>query len=155
MRLVVSSKGSKYLVEDKKSRLLYTVKKKGFGKRYILLDSSEYNLYTFTQEGDERKPNFSIILNDNVLLKLECTSMFLDPSIKVHGDNLQFLLKSKDRRSFEILVGEEKVGFIETLLTVAGDLQYEVDIDDKYFDDYIPLFAVALDKAFGDINKKK
>ncbi len=155
MRLVVNTKGSKYIVEDKKSRLLYTVKKKGFGKKYILLDSSEYNLYTFAEDVVDRKPRFDIILNDRTFLRLECMSLFLDPTINAENDKMKYSIKSKDRKSFQIILNGEKVGSIETLLTVGGDLQYDIDIEDKCFDDYIPLFAVAIDRAFGDINKKK
>ena len=32
---------------------------------------------------------------------------------------------------------------------------YEINIENAYFDDYVPLFALAVEKAFGDINKNK
>ena len=40
MELFVIPKGSKFFVQDKKERELYTVKKKTFGNRYLLLDAS-------------------------------------------------------------------------------------------------------------------
>ncbi len=155
MELVVASKGNKYIVEDKQQKLLYTVKKKGFGQRYILLDASNYNLYTIIQTGDTRKPFFTIVLNDDTFMKMECKSMFLDPTITAVGRNMHYALTSKDRRNFEIKLEDAVVGKISTKTGVGGDLQYDVEIDNKAFDDYIPLFAVAIDRAFGEMNKQK
>lgn len=155
MELIIMPKGSKYLVEDKKSRLLYTVKKKGFGNsRWVLLDASNYNLYTLLVRGDERKPAFTIILNDATFMQLECKSMFLDPTITAKGKELEFSVASKDRKEFEIIQDEKVIGHIKTRITVSGDLQYDLDIENTSFDDYIPLFAVAIDRAFGDMNKQ-
>lgn len=42
MELFLVPKGSKFIVEDKKNRLLYTVKKKAFGGKFLLLDASGY-----------------------------------------------------------------------------------------------------------------
>lgn len=153
MELTVAEKGSKYVVEDKKSRLLYTVKKKGFAQRYILLDASNYNLYTLVQEGDSRKPVFSVILNDDLFLKMECRSMFLDPTITAEGKDMNFSIASKDRKNFDIILNDIKVGKIITKFTASGALQYDLEIENTAFDDYIPLFAVAIDKSFGEMNR--
>lgn len=153
MELTVAEKGSRYVVEDKKSRLLYTVKKKGFSQRYILLDASNYNLYTLVQEGDSRKPLFSVILNDDIFLKMECRSMFLDPTITAEGKGMNFVIASKDRKNFDIILNEIKVGRINTKYGASGSLQYDLEIENTAFDDYIPLFAVAIDKAFGEMNR--
>lgn len=153
MELTVAEKGSKYVVEDKKSRLLYTVKKKGFAQRYILLDASNYNLYTLVQEGDSRKPVFSVILNDDLFLKIECRSMFLDPTITAEGKDMNFSIASKDRKNFDIILNDIKVGKIITKFAASGALQYDLEIENTAFDDYIPLFAVAIDKSFGEMNR--
>ncbi len=153
MELTVAEKGNKYVVEDKKSRLLYTVKKKGFSQRYILLDASNYNLYTLVQEGDSRKPLFSVILNDDIFLRMECRSMFLDPTITAVGKGMNFAIASKDRKNFDIILNEIKVGKINTKYGAAGSIQYDLEIENTAFDDYIPLFAVAIDKAFGEMNR--
>lgn len=154
MELLVIPKGNKFVVEDKKSRLLYSVKKKGFGGKYILLDASNYNLYSLIQTGDERKPSFSIILNDVTFMTIVCKSLFLDPTIEAIGKDMKFKLASKDRKIFDIFKDGVQVGSMKTLTTVNGELQYEIDIDNMVFDDYIPLFAVAVDRAFGDMNKR-
>lgn len=160
MELVVSVKGNKYTVQDKgQSRTLYTVKKKGFGAgRYVLLDASNYNLYSLVQTGEDRKPSFIITHNDISIMQLSCKSMFLDPTISVDGKDLsknavKYTLASKDHRDFEILKGDDKVGSITTKLTMAKDLQYEFNIDNKIFDDYVLLFVIAIDLTFGEINK--
>lgn len=153
MELTIAEKGSKYVVEDKKSRLLYTVKKKGFAQKYILLDASSYNLYTLLQDGDSRKPGFSVILNDDLFLKMECKSLFLDPTITAEGKDMRFVIASKDRKNFEIILNDIKVGRINTKFGASGSLQYDLEIENTAFDDYIPLFAVAIDKAFGEMNR--
>lgn len=153
MELTIAEKGSKYVVEDKKSRLLYTVKKKGFSQRYILLDASNYNLYTLLQDGDSRKPSFSVILNDDLFLKMECKSLFLNPTITATGKDMNFVIASKDRKNFDIILNEIKVGGIKTKFGMSGSLQYDLEIENTAFDDYIPLFAVAIDMAFGEMNR--
>ena len=156
MELLVAPKGgNKYIVEDKKQRLLYTIKKKGFGQKYNLLDASNYVLYTIVQTGDDRKPAFTIILNDTTFLKLECKSLFLDPTISAEGKGMKYAIASKDRRNFDIILNENTVGKIKTKVTVSNELHYDIEIENTAFDDYIPLFAVAIDKTFGDMNKQK
>lgn len=153
MELTIAEKGSKYVVEDKKSRLLYTVKKKGFAQRYILLDASNYNLYTLIQDGDSRKPQFSVILNDDLFLKMECKSLFLNPTITAEGKGMNYAIASKDRKNFDIILNDIKVGKIATKYGVSDTLHYDLEIENTAFDDYIPLFAVAIDMAFGEMNR--
>ncbi len=160
MELIISVKGNKYTVQDKEQgRTLYTVKKKGFGAgRYVLLDASSYNLYSLVQTGEDRKPSFIITHNDISIMQLSCKSMFLDPTISVDGKDLsknavKYTLASKDHRDFDMLREDEKVGAISTKTTMAKDLQYELEIDNNIFDDYIPLFVVAIDLTFGEMNK--
>lgn len=155
MELMVIPKGTKYIVQDKKSRLLYTVKKKAFGGKYILLDASDYNLYTLQETVSGRKPIFTIILNDKTFMVMTCKSLFLDPTIDAEGEGMKFSITSKDRKRFKIIKNDAAIGEVRTILMLSGALQYEISIDDMAFDDYIPLFAIAIDIAFGDINKNK
>lgn len=156
MELMVLSKGNnKYSVEDHKGRLLYTVKKKAFGQKFNLLDTNEYILYTLAVTGDERKPAFIIILNDVTFLKMECKSLFLDPTLTAESKTMKYAIVSKDRKDFDIVLNDKTIGHIKTMYAVGGDLQYDIDIENSAFDDYIPLFAVAVDKAFGEMNRTK
>jgi hypothetical protein len=154
MELVVSEKGNKYFVNDEKSKLLYTVKKKGFSAKFNLLDANNYILYTLVQDADGKKPAFTIILNDNVFLHLECKSLFLDPTVVAEGNNMNFKLVSTDRKYFQMTKNGKNIGEIKTIQEMGGALRYEITIENIEFDDYIPLFAVALDRAFGDMNKQ-
>jgi hypothetical protein len=155
MELLIVPKGNKYTVQDKKQRTLYVIKKKAFGGGlYLLLDSSEYQLYSFAVTGDARKPTFDILHNGAIYMKVYCKSMFLDPTIIAENDSMSYSLVSKDRKEFEMYLGTEHIGHMKTLTTMQGELHYDMEIDDKAFDDYIPLFAVAADKAFGEMNKR-
>lgn len=153
MHLMILIKGNnKYTVEDKKSRLLYTIKKKGFGNnKLVLLDASNYNLYTLMTTGEM---SYTVILNDDTFMLISCKSKFLDPTINCNGKEFSCNLKSKNSRDFSIMVGDEEKGMIETNVSVSGELQYDLTIEDKLFDDYIPLFAVVIDKIFGDANRQ-
>ena len=91
-------------------------------------------------------------------MQLNCKSLFLDPTINVEGKDIQgdavkYDIASKDHRSFDLIKEGKKVGFIKTNVTTTQELQYDVEIDDKEFDDYIPLFVVAVDITFGELNK--
>lgn len=153
MELRVIGKGAKYTVQDKNGRLIYSIKKKGFGARYNLMDASNYNLYTLVQTGDAKRPGFTIILNDNVFMTMECTSMFLDPTIKIRHKTMKFEIASKDRKDFKIILDGNDVGNIQSLVGVNGEMQFVINIENTAFDDYIPLFAVAIDKAFSEMNR--
>lgn len=160
MELMISVKGNKYTVTDKKQqRLLYTIKKKAFvGGKYLLLDASNYQLYTIVQTSDDKKPMFSITHNDVSLMKLECKSLFLDPTIIVDGKDtagtpIKYAITSKEHKDFQLLKDELPVGKLLVHITVSGELQYEIEIEDKVFDDYIPLFAIAVDITFGNMNR--
>lgn len=155
MKLFVIPKGSKFAVQDEKDKRLYTVKKKSFGNKHILLDQNEYELYSLEQTINGKKPEFQIILNDDSFMNMRCLSVFLDPSFECYGNGMNFLLKSKDRKNFEIIKDGHEVGSMKTVTMMTGELQYEIDIKNIDFDDYIPLFAIAIDRAFGDINKSK
>lgn len=160
MEITILVKGNNYTVQDKQERLLYSVKKKGFGSKYLLLDASKYQLYTLSKTTEDRKPVFVISHNDRPILSLTCKSLFLDPTINVKGkdntgENIQYAIASKDHRDFTLIKDDKEVGTLKTLLTIAGELQYEMEISDKVFDDYIPFFAVAVDLTFGDMNKGK
>ena len=160
MELTISIKGSKYIVQDKKhERQIYTRKKKGFGGgRFLLMDASNYQLYSLMQISGERKPSFIISHNDVSIMQLACKSLFLDPTINVEGKDIQgtlikYDIASKDHRNFELLKDGISVGSIITNVNMNKELQYDLVIDDKIFDDYIPLFALAVDLTFGDMNR--
>ncbi|MBR2284045.1 MAG: hypothetical protein IJ874_06460 [Ruminococcus sp.] len=154
MELMIFVKGGKYTVQDKKQRTLYTVKKKGFGSnRFILLDASNYHLYSIVQTGEDRKPTFSLTHNDASFMNVSCRSLFLDPTLDFESKDGKWQLSSKDHKDFTLMKDGAQVGRLRTRLAVSGELQYEFEIENKVFDDYLVLFAVAVDRTFGDMNK--
>ena len=160
MELFLVPKGSKFIVQDKKKRLLYTVKKKAFGGKFLLLDASGYELYSFINTIQGKKPEFNIILNDKIFMTIKCLSVFLDPSIEFNYQedkfkDIKYTLKSSDRKNLTLLRNNEEVGSVRTVVDMDKDLCYEISIEDQFFDDYIPLFALAVERAFGDMNKNK
>lgn len=156
MQLVVFIKGNnKYSVEDKKGRTLYNIKKKGFGNnnKLFLLNSSNYHLYTLIGSGMDSL-SYTIEHNDSNFMSVICKSKFLAPMIiECKGNSISYKLVSENRRDFKIMSDEEQKGTIETYVSSSKELQYEINIDDQLFDDYIPLFAIAVDKIFGETNR--
>ncbi|MDE5862007.1 MAG: hypothetical protein K2H28_07415 [Ruminococcus sp.] len=156
MQLVVFIKGNnKYSVEDTKARTLYNIKKKIFGNnnKLFLLNSSNYHLYTLICSGVDTM-SYTIEHNDSSFMRISCKSRFLSPDIECNGKNISYRLVSENRRDFKIMSGEEQKGKIETNVSASGELQYELEIDDQFFDDYIPLFAIVVDKIYGETNRQ-
>ena len=74
--------------------------------------------------------------------------MFLEPSIEVTGENRKYTIKSTDRKDFNILLNGEKIGRIKILSLMNEDRQVEMEVEDKRFDDAMPLFALATELTF-------
>ena len=155
MELIIFIKNNRYIVQDKKQRTIYTVKKKGFGNgKFGLHDASDYRLYSLIQTGEDRKPTFTITHNDATFVRVSCQSLFLDPTLVFKGKEATYELASKDHRNFIFKKDGVEQGKLVTNLSVSGELQYSFEINDKIFDDYFVLFAVAVDKVFGDMNRE-
>ncbi|MGN0620539.1 MAG: LURP-one-related family protein [Porcipelethomonas sp.] len=171
--LQIIPKGARYTVKDSKDRLIYNIKKSGFGGKFHLLDASGYKLYCMKYNSKEKKPVFSIFLNDKAVFEVRCTSMFLDPGFKFTGENVNWDIKSSDRRVFSIMNGDDEIGKIispdsesdgteneaksdknkEKVKVEKADRVYILEIRPDCFDDYVPLFAVCIEEAFGKMNK--
>lgn len=157
MELFIIPKGSgKYTVSDKKDRKIYSVTKakKLFGNPITTLhDASGYALYTMQRTASGKKPSFRIDFNEEPFMNVNCKSVYLDPSLVCEGKGMKYLIKSKDRMNFEIIKDGTTVGKMITEKLPNNELKYYIEIDDRAFDDYIPLFAVCADKSFKDLNK--
>lgn len=158
MELFIIPKGNgKYLVSDKKDRKIYSITKakKLFGNPIsTLFDASGYALYTMQRTATGKKPMFRIDFNDEAFMKVMCKSIYLDPSLICEGKGMKWEFKSKDRMNFEIIKDGTAVGKMETHKLPSNELKYYIEISDKAFDDYIPLFAACADKCFRDLNKQ-
>lgn len=157
MELLVTSKGSgKYSVSDTSNRLIYQITKarKMFGNPITTLsDPSGYTLYTMRRVSAGRKPEYEIQLNDRFFMKVLCKSMFIDPSIQFEGNAVVYELKGKEHTHFELYRNDESIGTLDMAKQVNNELVYRLVFDDRYFDDFFPLFAVTADKCFGEMSK--
>ena len=148
MVLYIIPKGSKYNVQDEKGRIIYTIKKKGFGGKMQLFDASGYEMYTMTSDFSQKHPSFDILLDGNPYIMVKCKSRFLDPSIVGQGNMGTYWLKSQDRMQFELTMDDVNIGSILSQPMPKGDVQFEMTINDKEFDDALVLFAVCIDFSF-------
>ena len=148
MVLYIIPKGSKYNVQDEKGRIIYTIKKKGFGGKMQLFDASGYEMYTMTSDFSQKHPSFYILLDGNPYIMVKCKSRFLDPSIVGQGNMGTYWLKSQDRMRFELTKDDVNIGSILSQPMPKGDVQFEMTINDKEFDDALVLFAVCIDFSF-------
>ena len=148
MVLYIIPKGSKYTVQDEKGRIIYTIKKKGFGGKLQLFDASGYEMYTMTSDFSEKHPSFHILLDDKPYIMVKCKSRFLDPSLMGQGNMGMYWLKSQDRIRFDMTRNDVYIGSIRAQSMPKGDVQFEMKINDKEFDDALPFFAVCIDFSF-------
>lgn len=151
VNLNVISKGNKYIVLDQKERMIYNIKP-GMGGKMHLINSGGYKLYYFICDKKSKKPVFSVYNDDKIMFAAECTSLFLDPGFTIRGERASLDVISHDRQEFRIVESEIQIGTI-TSQEEKKETKYTIEIDEKYFDDYIPLIAVFIDIAFGKINK--
>ncbi len=150
VELIVTPKGAKFLVQDKKERVIYTIKKKGFGaNRNVILDASGYELYEIRGDFSSKHPEFSITLNGKEHASVLCKSLFLDPSMQAKTPEGEFWIKTKDRKLFTIYKDKEQVGKIELLQMIGGsEPQFALEMQDIYFDAYMPLFVIGVMQSF-------
>lgn len=153
MELVVIPTGSgKYNVIDTKDRKLYSVtkKRKLVGNSITTLhDASGYALYSMVRTESGKKPAFHIFLNGTVVLRVLCKSMFLSPCIVLEGSDFGYEMRGEQVTHFHIFQGDFEVGTLDTEIQTNGEPKYRITIEQKYFDDFFPLFAVIVDKCYG------
>lgn len=151
VNLNIVSKNGKYTVLDNKERVIYNIKQGICGKTH-LINSGGYKLYYFVSDKKLKKPVFNVYHDDKLIFTAECTSMFLDPGFNIRGERISFDIKSHDRLEFHIMDSENQIGKVISQ-EEKKETVYNLEIDENYFDDYIPLIAVFIDIAFGKINK--
>ncbi|MBR2086293.1 MAG: hypothetical protein IJ906_04015 [Oscillospiraceae bacterium] len=157
MDLVIIPKGAgKYDVTDLKDRIIYTVSKK---KRLIgnplttLHDASGYSLYRLVRTQAGTKPAFQIIFNEKPFMAVKCESLFVDPTITFSGGSHAFELKGENSREMKLYEHGNEIGSMITEKQANNEPKYTLSIENKYFDDFFPLFAVVADKCFNGTNK--
>lgn len=157
MELIVIPKGAgKYDVTDKKERIIYTVTKK---KRLIgnpittLHDASGYALYRLVRTESGNKPAFQIMFNEQAFMAVKCESLFVDPTITFHGGSHAFEVKGANVKEMKVYSRSEEIGSLVMERQANNEPKYTMSIENKYFDDFFPLFAVVADKCFSGTNQ--
>ncbi len=149
MELNIVPKGSKFLVQDSAGRLAYTIKKKGFGYKYVIYDASNYALYTMSGDFTEKHPIYMVTHDSNAdpVLWIKCKSRFLEPSMIIINADCEYLLKSEDKINFILWKEKEQVGSMTVNKMPNGDVQYSFTVSDKEFDDAWPFVALCVDSS--------
>jgi hypothetical protein len=117
-----------------------------------LYNKMGYHLYSLKSDLKGRRANFDIYLNEKIIMKASCTATFLNPAIAIKYLDITYILRSTDRTKFVVIKDKEEIGKIHVFESLKGDLQFEVDIDDAYFDDYMLFFSYMIYMSF--YNKK-
>lgn len=135
--------------------VIYTLVKKGLlsNTRVELYNKMGYQLYSLKYDLKGRRANFDVFLNQKIIIKASCTATFLNPAIAIKYLDVTYILRSVDRIKFIILKDKETIGKINVLETLKGDLQFDMDIDDSSFEDFMILFNYMLYMSF--FNSKK
>ena len=137
------------------------------GGKTQLINSGGYKLYNFTWDKKAKKPIFSVYRDERKVFYAECTSLFLDPGFILRGEKINIDVVSQDRQEFDIISNKENIGHISVCENVVSaekenakkdkketvEIRYETEINETYFDDYVPLIGVFIDIAFGELNK--
>lgn len=157
MELVIIPKGAgKYDITDTKDRIIYTVTKK---KRLIgnplttLHDASGYALYRLLRTESGKKPAFQIIFNEKPFMAVKCESLFVDPTITFNGGSFAFELRGANSRNLKLYAHGDEIGALVTEKQANNEPKYTMTVENKFFDDFFPLFAVVADKCFSGNNK--
>lgn len=157
MELIIIPKGAgKYDVTDTKERMIYTVAKK---KKLIgfpittLYDPSGYRLYSLQRTEAGNKPAFQILFNEKVFMAVKCESLYVDPTITFNGGSYAFELRGKTQQNLTLYSRKDEIGSLVTEKQANGEPKYTMTIENKYYDDFLPLFGVVADKCFNP-NKK-
>lgn len=157
MNLIIIPTGSgKFTITDDKERTIYSVtkKRKLIGNPITTLhDASGYALYTMVRTAAGIKPAFQITFNDAAFMTVQCKSLYVDPCITFAGQGGDFELKGTTANNLVLRTGGEEIGTLKTERQTNNDPKYLLTVDNKRFDDFMVLFAVAADKCFNGKNK--
>lgn len=163
VKLYVIAKGNKYTITDHKERTIYNIKS-GIGGKTYLINTGGYKLYYFVGDKKAKKPSFTVYRDNVISFTADCTSLFLDPGFEVRGGDISIDIISHDRLNFNIISKGNEIGTVTVTeqerpsepvkdKKEVTETRYVIDIDENYFDDYIPLLVVFIDLAFGELNK--
>lgn len=152
MKLVVNQKGNKMFAtkKDDNSNIIFTMAKKGFlsNTRIELYNKMGYLLYSLKPDLKGRRANFDVFINDKIIMKASCTATFLNPAIAIKYLDVTYILRSTDKMKFILIKNKDEIGKIMVLETLKGDLQFDMDIMDEHFEDFMLLFNEMIYMSF-------
>lgn len=152
MKLVVNQKGNKMFAtkKDDSSNIIFTMAKKGFlsNTRIELYNKMGYLLYSLKPDLKGRRANFDVFINDKIVMKASCTATFLNPAIAIKYLDVTYILRSTDKMKFILIKNKDEIGKITVLETLKGDLQFDMDIMDQHFEDFMLLFNEMIYMSF-------
>lgn len=152
MKLVVNQKGNKMFAtkKDDSSNIIFTMAKKGFlsNTRIELYNKMGYLLYSLKPDLKGRRANFDVFINDKIIMKASCTATFLNPAIAIKYLDVTYILRSTDKMKFILIKNKDEIGKIMVLETLKGDLQFDMDIMDEHFEDFMLLFNEMILMSF-------
>lgn len=152
MKLVVNQKGNKMFAtkKDDSSNIIFTMAKKGFlsNTRIELYNKMGYLLYSLKPDLKGRRANFDVFINDKIVMKASCTATFLNPAIAIKYLDITYILRSTDKMKFILIKNKDEIGKITVLETLKGDLQFDMDIMDQHFEDFMLLFNEMIYMSF-------
>lgn len=156
MKLMVNQKGNKWAItkKDDSKDVVYTMAKKGIlsGSHIELYNKMGYHLYSLKSDLKGRRANFDVYLNEKIIMKASCTATFLNPAIAIKYLDITYILRSTDRTKFVVIKNKEEIGKINVFESLKGELQFEVEIDDASFEDFMLFFSYMIYMSF--YNKK-
>lgn len=152
MKLVVNQKGNKMFAtkKDDSKNVVFSMVKKGLlsNTRVELYNKMGYLLYSLKSDKKSRRANFDVFLNEKIVMKASCTATFLNPAIAIKYLDITYILRSTDKMKFIVIKDKEEIGKINVMETLKGDLQFDMDIDDESFEDFMLLFNQMIYMSF-------
>ncbi|MBS6444883.1 MAG: hypothetical protein KH373_03650 [Ruminococcus sp.] len=152
MKLVVNQKGNKMFAikKDDSSNIIFTMAKKGFlsNTHIELYNKMGYLLYSLKPDLKGRRANFDVFINDKIIMKASCIATFLNPAIAIKYLDVTYILRSTDKMKFILIKNKDEIGKITVLETLKGDLQFDMDIMDQHFEDFMLLFNEMIYMSF-------
>lgn len=152
MKLVLHQKNSKMFAykKDDTKNVIYTMAKKGIlsNARIELYNRMGYHLYSMKCDLKGRRANFDVFLGEKIIMKASCTATFLNPSIAIKYLDVTYIIRSTDKIRFIVIKDKEEIGRINVVETLKGDLEFDMDVHDEAFEDFMLFFNYMLYTSF-------
>ena len=86
-------------------------------------------------------------------MAVKCESIFVDPTITFQGGSHRYELRGKSSNNLTLYSYKDEIGTLVTERQANNEPKYLLTVENKFFDDFIPMFAIVADKCFNGTNK--